>query len=89
MNLDFDPAWYCARTKPKHEHIAAANIITKLGLEVFNPRLRMERPTQLWKARFAILMQSHCACFLLKDAFRFFIGCFRPPHLGAGERGIC
>ena len=46
MNLDFDPAWYCARTKPKHEHIAATNIITKLGLEVFNPRLRMERPTR-------------------------------------------
>jgi transcriptional antiterminator RfaH len=40
------PAWYCARTKPKHEHIAAANVRKNLKLEVFNPRLRMERATQ-------------------------------------------
>jgi len=41
-----ETAWYCARTKPKHEHIAAANLRKKLGLEVFHPRLRMERATQ-------------------------------------------
>src|SRR5271168_1848218 len=41
-----DLAWYCARTKPKHEHIAAANISRKLGLEVFHPRLRLERATR-------------------------------------------
>jgi transcriptional antiterminator RfaH len=40
------PAWYCARTKPKHEHIAAANVGKKLGLEVFHPRLRVERVTR-------------------------------------------
>jgi transcriptional antiterminator RfaH len=40
------PAWYCARTKPKHEHIAAANLRKNLKLEVFNPRLRLERATQ-------------------------------------------
>ena len=45
MQID-NPAWYCARTKPKHEHIAAANVQKNLGLEVFNPRLRMERATQ-------------------------------------------
>jgi transcriptional antiterminator RfaH len=39
-------AWYCARTKPKHEHIAAANLCKNLNLEVFNPRLRIERATQ-------------------------------------------
>ena len=39
-------AWYCARTKPKHEHIAAANVRQYLDLEVFNPRLRIERATQ-------------------------------------------
>lgn len=38
-------AWYCARTKPKHEHIAAANLNRQLGLDVFNPRLRVERST--------------------------------------------
>jgi len=41
-----EAAWYCARTKAKHEHIAAANLKKKLGLEVFHPRLRMERATQ-------------------------------------------
>lgn len=38
--------WYCARTQPKHEHIAAANVAKRLGLEVFHPRLRMERATR-------------------------------------------
>jgi len=41
-----DLAWYCARTKPKHEHIAAANVRRNLGLDVFHPRLRVERATQ-------------------------------------------
>ena len=39
-------AWYCARTKPKHEHIAAANMSRNLGLDVFHPRLRVERATR-------------------------------------------
>ncbi len=39
-------AWYCARTKPKHEHIAAANLAKQLGLEIFHPRLRLERATR-------------------------------------------
>jgi transcriptional antiterminator RfaH len=44
-------AWYCARTKPKHEHIAAANLVKHLGLEVFHPRLRVERATRRGVAR--------------------------------------
>src|SRR5256885_9917179 len=39
-------AWYCARTQPKHEHIAAANLRKRLGLDVFHPRLRLERATR-------------------------------------------
>ena len=39
-------AWYCARTHPKHEHIAAGGLKKNLGLEVFHPRLRMERATR-------------------------------------------
>jgi transcriptional antiterminator RfaH len=39
-------AWYCARTQPKHEHIAAGNLRARLALEVFNPRLRIERATR-------------------------------------------
>lgn len=45
MHTEF-PAWYCARTKPKHEHIAAANVRKNLKLSVFNPRLRVQRATQ-------------------------------------------
>jgi len=44
--VDGSLAWYCARTKPKHEHIAAANLRQNLELEVFHPRLRFERATQ-------------------------------------------
>jgi len=38
--------WYCARTKQKHEHIAAANVRKYLQMEVFHPRLRVERATR-------------------------------------------
>lgn len=41
-----DLNWYCARTKPKHEHIAAANLRKNLGIEVFNPRLRLDKVTR-------------------------------------------
>ena len=44
--VDGSLAWYCARTKPKHEHIAAANLRRNLELQVFHPRLRIERATQ-------------------------------------------
>jgi transcriptional antiterminator RfaH len=40
------PAWYCVRTQPKHEHIAAANVQKNLGLNAFLPRLRMEKATR-------------------------------------------
>jgi transcriptional antiterminator RfaH len=46
MTEDCEKAWYCARTKPKHEHIASANLSKMLGLEVFNPCLRVERSTR-------------------------------------------
>ena len=38
-------AWYCARTKLKHEHIAAANLRSHLRLDVFHPQLRNQRST--------------------------------------------
>jgi len=39
-------AWYCARTQPKHEHIAARNLKSRLDLKVFHPRLKIERTTR-------------------------------------------
>ena len=46
MQTTNTPAWYGARTKPKHEHIAVANLRKNLGLEVFSPRLRLEKLTR-------------------------------------------
>jgi transcriptional antiterminator RfaH len=40
------PAWYGARTKPKHEHIATANVRRHLALEVFFPKIRLEKLTR-------------------------------------------
>src|SRR5947207_12516278 len=44
-------AWYCVRTKPKHEHIAATNVLRHGELEVFCPRLRVEHMTRRGKVR--------------------------------------
>lgn len=41
-----EPAWYCVRSHPKHEHIAAATLRQIVGVEVFNPRLRFLRFTR-------------------------------------------
>jgi transcriptional antiterminator RfaH len=50
-SCDDGAAWYCARTQPKHEHIAAGNLTARLGLEVFHPRLKLERATRRGVAR--------------------------------------
>ena len=39
-------AWYCARTKSKHEHFAASHLRKNLNLEVFHPQLQIERATR-------------------------------------------
>jgi len=44
--VDAKPAWYCIRTKPKHEHIASANVARLGEVEVFCPRLRVQRATR-------------------------------------------
>ena len=40
------PAWYCVRTKAKHEHIAAANLRRHLTLPVFFPKIHLEKLTR-------------------------------------------
>ena len=41
-----EPAWYCLRSQPKHEHIAAAHLRLLQGVIVFCPRIRFKRPTR-------------------------------------------
>ena len=65
------PAWYCARTKPKHEHIAAANVRKYLGLKVFHPQLRVERSTRRGLVR---TVESLFPCYI-------FVNCVIQDHL--------
>ena len=37
--------WYCVRTKPKKERMAAANVESMCGMEVFCPQIRFRRKT--------------------------------------------
>jgi transcriptional antiterminator RfaH len=39
------PAWYCLRSQPKHEHIGAARLREE-GIEVFLPRIRFQRASK-------------------------------------------
>jgi transcriptional antiterminator RfaH len=41
-----EPAWYCLRSQPKHEHIAAARLRLLDGVTVFCPRIRFKRPAR-------------------------------------------
>ncbi len=45
-DLDLQPAWYCVRSRPKQEHIAAAQLSERLGIEVICPRVRYRKATQ-------------------------------------------
>jgi len=38
--------WFCLRSQPKHEHIAAAHLKKMEGIEVFLPRVRFQRSTR-------------------------------------------
>jgi len=74
-----DIAWYCVRTKPKHEHIAAASVRDRLGLEVFYPRLRMERMTRRGIVRmveplFPCYLFVRCALTEMQSQVRYSIG---------------
>jgi transcriptional antiterminator RfaH len=40
------PAWYCLRSQPKHEHIAAAHLRLLEDVQVFCPRIRFKRATR-------------------------------------------
>ena len=39
-------AWFCLRSRPKHEHIAAGHLRQLKGVEVFLPRIRFRRKTR-------------------------------------------
>jgi transcriptional antiterminator RfaH len=49
----FTTAWYCVRTQPKSEHIAAAHLRKLAGVEVYCPRLRFRKMTRRGPVWFA------------------------------------
>ena len=79
-------AWYCARTQPKHEHIAAASLSRNLGLEVFHPRLKMERATRRGAVR---VIEPLFPCYVFVrcrheylDEIRYVTGISTVVHFG-------
>ena len=87
MTEQLDMEWSCARTKPKHESIAAANLERNLGMEVFNPRLRMERATRRGVVRISeslfpcyIFVQCHCTAW---NDIRYVTGVSSLVHFGS------
>lgn len=81
------PAWYCVRTKPKHEHIAAGNVRKHLALQVFNPQLRVERHTSRGIARLTEPLfpgYIFVCCVLAEslDAIRYAYGVSTVVHFG-------
>ena len=45
MSATQESQWYCLKSQPKHEHIAAAHLRLMPGVEVFAPRLRFQKST--------------------------------------------
>jgi transcriptional antiterminator RfaH len=45
-NLTEPVVWFCLRSQPRHEHIAARQLAQMPDVEVFNPRIRFARPTR-------------------------------------------
>ncbi|HWW02556.1 MAG TPA: transcription termination/antitermination NusG family protein [Candidatus Acidoferrum sp.] len=91
---DFETvSWYWARTQPKHEHIAAANLSRRLGLEVFQPRLRMERATRRGMVRvieplFPCYVFVRCALEDHLDQIRYVNGVSSVVHFGQRIPGV-
>jgi len=76
-------AWFCVRSRPKHEHIAAAYLRERLLIEVYLPRVRFKRNTLRGIKWFeeALFPTYFFARFNLLE-------CFRQVHHGYGVRGI-
>ena len=46
LRAGHEPVWFCIRSQPKHEHIAAAHLATDPEFEVYLPRIRFKRATR-------------------------------------------
>src|SRR5271165_2648864 len=65
-------SWFCVRTHPKHEHIAAAQLRLEPDVAVFLPRIRYQRSTRCgpaWVTE-ALFKDYVFARFNLSEALR-------------------
>ena len=46
LALSNTPFWFCLKTKPKHEHLAATALRRQLQIPCFSPRLRFRKATR-------------------------------------------
>ena len=75
--------WFCIRTQPKHEHLAAAHLKNDLDIEVYLPRIRFRRATRqgaAWCTE-ALFPNYLFACFELASGLR-------RVHHARGVRGV-
>jgi transcriptional antiterminator RfaH len=77
------PAWFCVRTQPKHEHIAAAHLAKEPELAVYLPRIRFKRSTRKGPVWFTEALFPN---YLFA---RFDLGAdLRKVHHARGVRGV-
>ena len=67
-----DLRWFCVRSQPKHEHIAAAYLAKEEQMEVYLPRIRFKRSTRRGPVWFteALFPSYFFARFALKSFAR-------------------
>ncbi|MBI5386503.1 MAG: hypothetical protein HZA90_17680 [Verrucomicrobia bacterium] len=76
-------AWFCVRSQPKHEHIAAAHLRQDADIDVFLPRIRFKRPTRRGQMTFTeALFPSY---FFARFDFNLGLGKVHHAH---GVRGL-
>lgn len=84
---DETAAWYCIRTQPKHEHIAAARLRQLPGVETFLPRLRYRQATRrgpVWftESLFPCYVFAQFALGTLLHEVRYAFGVIDVVHFG-------
>jgi transcriptional antiterminator RfaH len=81
------PAWFCVRSQPKHEHIAAGNLRGRLNVPVFHPRIRYKRgsvrgPVWVTESMFPCYLFAQFSWKTLLEAVRHTFGVSGVVHFG-------
>ena len=76
--------WYCVRSKPKKERMAASSLASQFGLEIFCPQIRFRRKTvrgPVWfqEAMFPGYLFVRFDLFEMKRAVSFAPGVLNMP----------